>query len=75
MVIVALHTYAILITSQAAFFLGSSFYLDAFTEDFNQTMHRLNQIEEKTKKFGNTVQSHLFEAVKFNIQIIEFVQK
>lgn len=75
MVIIALHTYAILITSQAAFFLCSSFYIDAFTEDFDQIMHQLNRIEEKTEQLKNDVQNRLFHAVKFNIRIIEFVHK
>ncbi|XP_031629162.1 odorant receptor 43b-like isoform X1 [Contarinia nasturtii] len=71
MVIIALHTYAILITSQVAFFLGSSFYLDAFTENFDKLMRQLNQIEQKPKQSINTVKERLFDGVKFNIQIIE----
>lgn len=56
MVIIALHTYAILITSQARFFLCSSFFIDAFTENFDQIMHQLNLIEERTEQFKNDVQ-------------------
>lgn len=67
MVIIALHTYAVLITIQVAFFLGSSFYLDAFIEDFDQTMQQLNKFEEKAIY---DIQNRLFDAIKFNIQII-----
>lgn len=69
MVIIALHTYAVLITNQVGFFLGSSFYLDAFIEDFDQLMQKLNQFEENAI---NAIQSRLFDAIKFNIQIIRF---
>lgn len=70
MVIIALHTYAILITSQAGFFLSSSFYMEAFTKDFDQMMHQLNLIDRKAEK--SVVQTRLFDAVKFNIRIIEY---
>lgn len=73
MVIIALHTYAVLVTSQVGFFLGSSFYLDAATIDFNQLMQQLNQFERQTKQSINIVQRRIFHAVKFNIEIIESV--
>lgn len=73
MVIIALHTYAVLITTQAGFFLGASFYLDAFTEDFDQQMTQLNQFKQRDSRSIDAIQTRIFNAVKFNIQIIEFV--
>lgn len=68
MMIVAVHTYGTLITSQAGFFLGSCFYLDAFTEDFDQMMDQLNN-----STGVEHVQTRIANAVRFNIQINEFV--
>lgn len=73
MVIIALHTYAVLITTQAGFFLGASFYLDAFTKDFDQQMRQLNQFKQRDEQSINAIQIRIFNAVKFNIQIIELV--
>lgn len=73
MVIIALHTYAVLITTEAAFFLGSSFYLDAFVDDFDQHISQLNRSEQRDNHSINAVQMRIFNAVKFNIQIIKFV--
>lgn len=76
MVIISLHTYAVLITSQAGFFLGSSFYLDAFTQDFDQGMQQLNNFVNgftKPRVYRSDVQTQLANAVKFNIEILEFV--
>lgn len=73
MVIIALHTYAILVTSQASFFLSSCFYLDAFTEDFDQQMIQLNNFEDKIVRSIDKIQQHLSDAIKFNIQIVKFV--
>lgn len=73
MVIISLHTYAILITSQAGFFLGSCFYLDAFTQDIDQLMQQLNSLDRADMQSIENIQKRIADAVKFDIQIIEFV--
>lgn len=73
MVIISHHTYAIIITSQAGFFLGSCFYLDAFTQDFDQLMQQLNCLEREDMQSIRDIQERIADAVKFDIQIIEFV--
>lgn len=70
MVIIALHTYAILVTSQVAFFLNSCYYLGAFTEDFDQSMVKLNSFGDQSVI---NIQKRLSEAVKFNMKIVKFV--
>lgn len=72
MVIVALHTYAILITSQASYFLSSCFYLESFCEDFDQSMLQLNElIEENGVRLTRLLRERLSHSVQFNIQITE----
>lgn len=73
MITISLHTYAILITSQAGFFLGSCFYLDAFTQDFDQSMKQLNQFDRDDSQSIRNIQKQFADAVKFNIRMIEFV--
>lgn len=75
MMIVAIHTYGIILTSQVGFFLGSCFYLDAFIEDFHQMMYQLNDFTSEDEQFVDHVQTRIADAVRFNIQIIEYVIK
>lgn len=70
MTILSLHTYAVLTTSQAGFFLGSCFYLDAFIEDFDHLMKQLNTFKDVQI---NGVQKRIAHVINFNIQIIELV--
>lgn len=74
MVIIALHTYAVLVTSQAGFFLSSCFYLEAFTDDFDQLMVQLNNFKDETTQSIGKIQQQLSDAIKFNIQIVKFVK-
>lgn len=74
MVIIALHTYAVLVTSQAGFFLSSCFYLGAFTDDFDQLMVQLNNFKDETAQSIGKIQQQLSDAIKFNIQIVKFVK-
>lgn len=71
MVIIALHNYALLVTSQASFFLTSCYYLEAYCNDFDLMMAKLShQINRHSDAESEQIlKKRLSDAIKFHTQI------